>query len=230
MTIRGVLSAMGRRWYVVLAVFTLAGAGLAYFADDGGSYATRTIVSFTWPDATLLQAQNGNTDDDVIAFAGAVATEINNGRAPQTYSESDAPYYGAGIREGYVVALQDLGNQWHRDFSRAQIEIQIVGRTHEWVEITQRRLVEAVVAVADAQQDRAMVPLSERITASIVPLTQDIDHVLPGRMSQIAACAAMLFAALIVSASAAVAVDRQHETKRVRRGARMSIRHRRDAD
>ncbi len=209
MTIREVISAMARRWYVVVGVFAVAGSVLYLFAGAGGTYSTRTVISFTWPDLTLLMAENGNTDAGVIAFAGAVATEVNNGRAPQTYNEVDAPYFGAGIREGYVVALRDNGNQWYNDFSRAQIDIQIVGRTYDWVADTQDRLVAAVFAAAEARQSSVSVPEAERVTMSVIPLTQAIGYVSPGRTSLIIGVGAMMLAAAIVSAWAAVAVDRR---------------------
>ncbi len=219
MTVRDVLWAVLRRWYVLVAVLVCAALLTVALARDGGSYTTRTVISFLAPAKTSLAQGNGLDDASVIAFAGAVAKEINNGRAPATYSETDAPFYGAGVREGVLIALSNFGNQWVNAFLRAEIEIQIVGRTPEWVAAKQRELIDRVMEIADAQQSGA--GTSSEIQAEVVPLTMKIDHVSASRSAQLAAAAAMGLAALIVGTSLAVLLDsrvRGHRIKSRTRG------------
>ena len=112
MTIRRILSAMMRRWYIPLGVLACAALLMVMLARDGGIYTTKTVVAFTLPATTSLSRVNGMSDANIIAFAAAVVRETNNGRAPARYSMDDSPYYGAGIREGELVDLAKSGNQW----------------------------------------------------------------------------------------------------------------------
>jgi len=208
MTFRQILSAILRRWYIPLAVLACAALVTLMLARDGSIYTTKTVVSFMRPATTSLSPANGTNDSSVIAFAGTVVRETNNGRPPVRYSTNEAPIYGAGIREGEIVELVNSGNQWVSTFNKSDVEIQIVGRTYEWVKARQEELVNKVLSIANAQQAAVTVSSNDRIAASVVPLTLQIEHVAPSRRSEVAAGGAMLIVAAIVSAWGATAVDR----------------------
>ncbi|PWC05161.1 hypothetical protein [Agromyces badenianii] len=218
MTVREILIAMLRHWYIPLLLLTGTGLLTVMLAQDGGIYTTRTVVSFMLPAATSLQPSNGIRDTSIIAFAGTVAQEINNGRPPARYSTDDAPFYGAGVREGVIVGLPNAGNQWMPYYPRAEIDIQIVGRTREWVEAKQTELVDRVLEVAETQQSAVAAPGS-RITAAVVPLTLNIEHIAATRSGTVSAGVAMLAAALIVSGWLCVTVERWRSARRTRRRA-----------
>ena len=208
MTAREVLSAMLRRWYIPIGLLVCAALVTGMLARDGGIYTTRTVVSFMRPATTSLSPANGTHDSSIIAFAGAVVQEANNGRPPTRYSRGDAPYYGAGVRQDALVALANSGNQWTALFSKSDIEIQIVGRSIGWVKKRQEELVERVSSISSARQAALMVSSDDRITATVVPLTMRIRYVSPSRSSQVAAGAAMLSVALILGAWGSVTVER----------------------
>lgn len=207
MTVREVFAALVRRWYVVVIVCAAAVFLALAMLRDGGIYTTRTVVAFTLPSTTTLTFSNGLDDANVIAFAGAVAQEINNGRPPARYSTDEAPFYGAGVREGVLVSLASAGNQWVSSFLRAEVELQIVGRSYEWVEQRQEELVDRVITVAEQQQIVAGIPPESRIETSVIPLTLHIDYVAPSRTAQLIAGSAMAAAAVIVSCWLAVVLD-----------------------
>ena len=208
MTVREVLAAMLRRWYIPLGVLACTVLVTVMLARDGGGYSTTTVVTFMRPTTTSLSPDNGTDDDSVVAYAGAVVNAINNGRPPAPYSMSDAPYYGAGVREGIRVDLADTGNQWVSTFSRSDVEIQIVGRSLDRVQAQQAQMVDLVLSFADAEQAVLMLPESDRITASVAPLTTEIEHVSSSPGSQLAAAAAMLVVAVILGAWGSVTADR----------------------
>lgn len=208
MTFRYILSAMLRRWFIPLALIGCATFATLMLAGDGGIFTTTTVVSFLRPATTSLSETNGANDTSVIAFAGTVVQATNNGRRPARYSMDEAPLYGAGVREGVLVQLLNSGNQWVSTFNRSDIEIQIVGRTYNWVESKQRELVNKVVTIANTRQAAVMVSSKDRIAASVIPLTLQIEHVTPSRSSEVAAGGAMLFVAIIVSAWGATTADR----------------------
>lgn len=206
MTVRDILSAMIRRWYVPVVALAAAALATVLLARDGGIYTTTTVVSFMRAASTTLSPDNGTTDSSVIAFAGTVVEETNNGRPPARYSMEDAPYYGAGVREGVLVELANSGSQWVSTFEKADVEIRILGRTSDSVRARQREVVDTVLSIAERRQ-AAVVP-RDRIDASVVPLTAEITLIQASRSGQIAAAGAMLAVALITGAWGAVTLDR----------------------
>ncbi|KFF60732.1 hypothetical protein JF66_02555 [Cryobacterium sp. MLB-32] len=208
MSIREILSAMVRHWYIPIALLACAVLITFMLARDGGIYSTNTVVSFMLPTTTTLSPYNGTRDSSVITFAGAVVRETNNGQPPARFSTSDAPFYGTGVREGSVVDLADSGSQWASTFSKSDVEIQIAGRTVDWVETRQKELVDRVLRISNAEQAALGIPPKDRITATVAPTTMQIVYVSSSRTSQLAAGAAMVAAALIVGAWGSIACDR----------------------
>jgi hypothetical protein len=218
MTLRELLAAVARRWYVLAAVLALTAGLGASFAQDGGVFSTKTLVTFTLPSVGALAPDNGSQDASVIAFAGAVATEINRGKPTPRYSSGDAPYYGAGVREGVLVSLRDDGSQWGSSFGSAVIEIQIVGQTHDAVADRQATILAQIDEIVAAQLGTTPAA-DERIVSHVEPLTTDIAHITSSRPAQLAAVAALSIAGLLAGGWGAASIDRI-----VRRRARRRVR------
>ena len=214
MTIRDIFSAMLRHWYIPLGLLACAALVTVMLVRDGGIYTTSTVVSLMRPDSTSLSPSNGTNDTSVIAFAGSVVLETNNGHPPAGYSMQDAPYYGAGIREGVLVELANSGNQWASTFDKAEVQIQIVGRTRGWVESRQKEAVGKVLRIVESRQSAVAVAPQNRIVASVVPLTSQIEYISASRSSQLAAGTAMLAVAIILGAWGSVIVDRLPSRRR----------------
>lgn len=208
MTVREIFIAVGRRWYIFVAVLLAFAAAAAGLQRDGGGYYTSTTVTFTLPARTTLLPDSGTNDLSVIAFAGAVATSVNEGKPVATYSSAQAPYYGAGVREGVMVSLRNDGNQWMTSFPNATLDIQIVGRTYDWVRERQTAILGDISDVAEGQQSATTTPAADRITATIAPLSTEITQIMPSRSSQLLALGAIALAGGIVAATVAVGVDR----------------------
>lgn len=216
MTIREVFSAMGRRWYAPLLILAAGILLVMMFARDSGIYTTKTVVTFLLPSATSLSPHNGSSDTSIIAFARAVAAEVNNGNTPAGYSSDDGPYYGAGIRQGVLIDVPNDGNQWYASYTRAEVDVQIVGRTEQWVAERQSQLVSRIVTSAHRLQQQLVTDPDAYINVSVVPLTLNIVKVTPTRSEQIGAIAAMALAVLLVSAWSSVALDRRLRRRRPR--------------
>lgn len=214
MTVRDIASAIGRRWYVLIAVLLCFAVLAVMLARDGGAFSTRTVVTFTLPARTTLDPENGVSDASVIAFAGAIATEINLGKPSPQYSDSGAPYYGAGVRQGVIVGLRNAGNQWRSSYPSATIEVQIVGRTFAWVEQMQHDLLMKIEEVASRQQ--SVLSPRDRIVSTVEPLTTKIEEIVPTRTSRLAAFGAMFLAALLVGGFGAIRLDRVLMHRRAR--------------
>lgn len=205
MTVRDVVGLMLRRWYVLIMVLAAAGCLALAYDQDSGCYTTDTVVTFTLPSASPLQPDSGATDSSVIAFASAIANEINAGEPNPRYAHADAPFYGAGVRQGISVGLPHSGSQWEMSFPTAAIHIQIVGRTSEWVEKRQTSAIARINAAVQEQQ-KSSKP-SEHISTSIQPLSTQIAPVMPSRSDRLMAFAAMGLAALVAGAVLSVLCD-----------------------
>jgi len=221
-TTRDVLAAVGRRWYVFLAVLLVFAALAVVFYRDGGSYYTRTTLTFTLPERSTLELNNGSTDTSVIAFAGAVAVSINEGKPVARYSSADAPYYGAGVRQGVMVSLRNDGSQWISSFPSATIDVQIVGQTEEWVADRQAAILADIMSVTRGQQKATTTPATAQITATVAPLSTDIAHITSSRTTQMLALAATVLAALLVAVPTAVGVDRAARGRRIAKHRRVA--------
>ncbi|MCT9002631.1 hypothetical protein [Microbacterium memoriense] len=216
MTLRDFFQLLRRRWYVFAGVLALIIVATVLMARDGGSYTTRTTVIFTLPAANVLTPESGADSESVITFAGVVAAQINEGLEASRYSKSDAPFYGAGVREGVLVGLRDEGNQWATRYSEAILDVQIVGRTYEWVAIKQRSILAEIEQIVASEQSGGVAD-GERIVAHTGPLTLRIEYISASRSAQVMAAAAMLVAAGLVGSWLAVSIDRRAQRRRARR-------------
>lgn len=222
MTSRDFLLLLARRWYVIALALLLAAGLTLHFARDGGVFYSRTTIVFTLPGTNTLQPFNGSNYSSVITFAQTVAARANGGDTdPRYYSRSDAPLYGAGLREAVVIGVQDDGSQWSSSLSSATIQVQIVGRTEQWVADEQRAAIAAIEAIAKDGQLAANVPEGARIDVHVEPLSMGIDHIVPSRLAQASAGLAMGLVAVLVGGAAAWAMDRPRRHSRRRREPRV---------
>lgn len=206
MTFSCVVHAIRRRWYIPLVAVVGALAVFLLLARDSNIFTTRTSVSFLLPPGVSLLPENGTDDESIIAFAGVVAGELNQVHFGPRYASQDAPFYGAGLRQGVLVGVTDVGGQWTNNFSRAEIEIHIVGRDPEWVRETQQVILRQVDEITRRQQAEWADPDTKILTV-VEPLTTRIYEVSPTRSSQAIAFLALFIAAVISGSWLAVLVE-----------------------
>ncbi|MFD4958810.1 hypothetical protein [Microbacterium sp. NPDC058389] len=220
MTVRQILGVVARRWYTTVVALALAAILTAMFLHDGGTYSTRAVVEFRWPGAARTELDNGFTNDSVISFADMVALRVNQGRAPERYSQDEAPLYGVGVRDAEVVGMSFSGNQWVTDHPVAAVTVQVIGRSQREVEVRQSALIDEVLRTADELQQEAGAPEADFVVPSIDPLSTTVQYIAPTRASTLAAFAAMTIAGLIAGVGAALVWDR---AARHRRGAGVPV-------
>lgn len=212
------LPVLRRRWYVVviavlcMAVFT----GIQFW--HAGVYSTRTVIYLVHHNSDPQGAWPavGSTDETLVSFAGTIVSEINAGRPVARYASGDAPLYGVGVRQGVKVTQSDSGGQWWSSFGRAEIEVQIVGTSHEWVESQQQEIIARIVDLCRTAQGAAWDDPNQRITPFVAPLTESIEHVAPSRIEQLIAVGASFGAALLVGCWVAVRWERRSRRRAVR--------------
>lgn len=206
MSLYDVAGCMVRRWYVTVTLLLLAVGGWVVLLMDSGTFTTNTVMVFTRHTGAALLPDSGFLDANLIAFAGVIANDINQGRPAPRYAYRDAPLYGAGVREGMIVGLPDSGGQWTTSITQATIEIQIVGRTKDDVQSRQSSTIAKVFEITDSQQ--VSVPVERRISVVVLPLTTEISHITPSRITQVSAMGAMALSALLIGGGASVWLDR----------------------
>ena len=219
MTFQQVVATAIRRWYVMILALLFVVGYTSILLQGSGLYSTRTVVYFAYiqPNMVNIGPDNGTENEGLIAFAGAVASEINNGRPVSRYAWDDAPLYGAGMQQGVLVGLADTGGQWMNSYNRAEIEIQIVGQSRDWVEETQTSLLSKVFERAQTLQGTNYDDPRRRVTTEISPLTSTIEHVTVSPPEKIAAIAASGTAAIILGAWVAMQMDRAKAARQRRR-------------
>ena len=234
MTFGQVVTAVLHRWYVLLVVLVVAAAITTQLVKSGGLYSTRTVVMLVNSTPLPVYAprppgsprvaigpDNGSENDNIIAFAGAVANDVNNGRPVVRYAHENAPLYGAGISQGVFVGLRDDGGQWMTSFTRAELEIEIVGPTRDYVASIQQELLLKVSTRVRELQGPAYNDPDSRIGTQVVPLTLAIDHVSASGSQLVIAVASMLAAAMIVGSWGAVRLDALLRGRSARRERKM---------
>ena len=215
MTLREFIGLLWRHWYIMLASLLIVAVATVMMVRDGGIYTSRTLVQFTWPGAATITRYSGVDDGSVISFAKSIITQVNGGRSDtQYYSHIDAPIYGAGLRDAVVVTLRDDGSQWNSDINTAVVEIQIVGRSTEWVSAQQEITIAKIEGLAETEQSLMKVPEKDRIAVHVEPLTREVAFVEPSRSAKIAAFAAMGAVGFIGGAGVSWSIDRLRTRRR----------------
>lgn len=209
MIIRDLLQTLRRGWAIVVVVLIATTGAAAFLMFTSGVYTTRTTIAFTLPDGADL-TDDGSAEPGIITFAATVASEVDDNVVRPRYADADARAYGVGVRQGVFVGVPDVGGQWTVVHQRAVITIEVIGPTHQWVKEQQETTIARVFAAADAQQQAIGIPESARLLYTVEALSEEIEHVVPSRSSQIIALAALAVAGAMVAVFAAAWWDRRH--------------------
>ncbi|MBZ4486906.1 hypothetical protein LQ938_03250 [Microbacterium sp. cx-55] len=213
MTVQELLVVVLRRWYILVGVLVVTACVGMLFARDDGLFVTRTAVTFEASDPGPWET-DGSRETGVISLAIAVSQQVGVGSDAAAYAASDAPYYGAGIRQGVRVSVPDSGGQWQASYTRAAIIIDAVSPDRAWVERQQAEKIQAVDAAAAALQ--VGIPASARIDVDVEPLSTAIQQVGPSRLGQILGFTALAAVGLLIGSAAAVWGDRRAVARRIR--------------
>ncbi|MFZ2625486.1 MAG: hypothetical protein WAX29_09660 [Propionibacterium sp.] len=205
------LPIMRSRWYVLVVALLCAVVFTGIQFRNSGVYSTRTVIYLVHHNSDPQGAWPavGSTDETLVNFAGTIVSEMNKGRPVARYASEDAPFYGVGVRQGIKITQSDSGGQWWSSFGRAEIEVQVVGTSREWVESQQRDVLARIVAMCRSAQGAAWDDPNQRITPFVAPLTDSVEHVAPSRFEQVIAVGAILAAALMAGCWVAVRWERR---------------------
>lgn len=198
-------AALLHRWYVVGVGMVLTLAAMVVVHTQPGVYWAQTDVVFLQPQSARypnsIQASSGG----VIAMAGLVAREITGVTTGPSTASANTTLAGEGIRDGYAIRLPDSGGQWSHNFSRAVLDVQVIGSDHDRVAAAVDQLIRRIAAELGRLQDADAVPTRDRITLAPAPDAVQVFH-LRGEPMRAAVAAGLV--GLAVTAVAASWLDR----------------------
>lgn len=207
----GVLFAMRRRWYVLLAgtLLTLGTLVLLHTPPVYTGQVTLVIISRHLP-----STQNAIAETTPSAIASMTVIMVNNGPVAPDAASSDARLFGRGVDAGTSIRMRTGGSQWALAAGLPYIDIDAVDHSAAQVE---RRLVAAVAKVHDAlieQQDRLGVRPSDRVALEQTP---QVPLIAPVATQARRADAVVLVVGIAVTASLVRATDSLRPRRAARR-------------
>lgn len=167
MTVWDLLSALARRWYVVIVAVGLGLAGSAAALEAPGVYWSRAEVTFLAPSSVAYPNTLPIRSADLVITAGMVARLINGNITWTETADPLATIVGQGVYDGWTVRLPDYGGQWTRQYPRQVLDIQVSGPSEEGVRQRQQELIDRIDAELAALQ--ADVVVGDRITTTNLP-------------------------------------------------------------
>lgn len=169
MTARDLISALLRRWYVVLV-------GAALTVATGLMLLRSTPVYFCEFDVTVLPPQEATSQNNLrgnsyglVPMAGLLVTEFNNGKHPLDMGTKNTTLFGERQFEGYRVRLQNEGDQWGRQYPRPVIDVQVVDPDPERVVTLSRSIVAELDEILSRRQDTLTPPAAVRMSLVTSP-------------------------------------------------------------
>ncbi|WP_310527816.1 hypothetical protein [Nocardioides sp.] len=171
MTSRDLITAMLRRWYVMVVGAALSVGALYVSINQPPVYWTQYNVLLVGP----AGAEGTDVLDDPVyalpPLVGVLATELNHGHPPMLTGDVDATMVGQGRLDGVQFRAPNLGTQWRPIFSANYLDVQVAGRTPDEVSAAAASATRDVVSRLEAEQDNLGIPTELRARA--VPSSPD---------------------------------------------------------
>lgn len=174
MTLWDTLTAIGRRWYIVLLGIACTALSLYVVAEQNPVYYSRANAYFLAPASELYPNVLRTTSLDLVAAAGVVAKRINGTESMTKVASPEVTLIGRGILDGSSIALPDNGGQWSANYNVQALDIQVAAPTEQEVRNRLQRIFQRVQVELQLMQDEADVPEVDRITTVLNPTVPPI--------------------------------------------------------
>lgn len=177
MTTAGLLAALRRRWYVVVLGAIATVLVTSSVIRVPGVYWTQVDVVFLPPSNPNAGNVLEGESEGLIHFAAVVDRAFNGEPHGARLSSASASLYGAGVRDGYSVALVDTGGQWRSAFSRPVLSVEVVGSDRDAVAADLDAIVARIDRIVVDQQKKRGTPTESWITTELAPSVPVIAYV-----------------------------------------------------
>jgi hypothetical protein len=211
-----VLGSLLRRWYVVVAGILLAVLVFGLFSRSSAVYESESTIVFVSPGEAPITGVDDNQTDSLVAFATLIQTQMNDSHTIARLASANATLFGAGIRQGYQVAVPNYGGQWQESFPNPDIDVQVVGPTAAWVQSTQNRLLDRIQKLTVSSQQKLGVPKDQWIVASLAA-PNPVQFVGASKGMRERGLLALLAVGFCLSACGATLLDRALRRRKARR-------------
>jgi hypothetical protein len=205
-----------RRWIIVAVVMVgllITASVMQVLGRRPGVYYVTTDVTFLLDSASspnTLQADGSS----IVGLAAAVDRMITGNHVSARLSSPDATLYGAGVRRGWSLALEDDGGQWQSNFDKPVLVVQVVDTTAARADAVLRTLLVRVARTARSLQERIGVAQAARVIAEASPSRPGVAYI-PIRRTRALAALLLLGCGLTLACAAATSRWLVRRTKRV---------------
>ncbi|WP_298459532.1 hypothetical protein [uncultured Cellulomonas sp.] len=215
MSLDELIRTAARRWYVVLPALALALLWSGALLRPQPTYHAQMDLVMVLPGAAATDGISDARRESLVAFAGVVEREMNDGAPVTRLSSASASLFGAGVRQGSSVSVPNVGGQWTNSFTRPVLSVEAVDSTPEQVTarlaVAEAR-VETLVESLQAEQGAAP---ADRIQVVRVPQEPPVSYVGATKSGLVRAGLALGLLSVGAALLLAVTVDRRID-RRVR--------------
>lgn len=197
------MSAILRRWYVVLTVLALMFPAVLQAGGSTGVYWSKVDVVFYPPSGAAAGNPLRADSQATIHYAAMVERLVNGERGHSEPGTTNANLYGTGLRNGYSIYIPSSGGQWQNSFDRSAITVEVVAETQHDVGKVLAGIVDRIEQTASERQEAMGVIPQSYITTSLSPSTPEISYQ-PAEPAYAASALAVLAIGLAVAAASFV--------------------------
>jgi hypothetical protein len=159
----GVLGALGRRWWaVVLAVAVGAVLSVQVWRAPEVYWATTKLLLVS---PTKLGQQLTPGSNSLIAVAGILETEVNDGRSLPRSASADVSLVDQGINDYAQVRVPNTGGQWANNYTEPALIVEVSGSS---AAVVQDRL-DTLISRVETELALMQVDVAPSVTITVIP-------------------------------------------------------------
>ena len=167
MTVWDTVSAIRRRWYVLVLGILCTGLALLSLRFQEPVYYSRGTAYFLAPASEIYPNRLQTTSLDLVVTAGVVAKKINGTALTTKTASWQVTLVGRGIYDGTMIKLPDNGGQWSNSFDTQALDVQVAAPTPQEVRARQAVIFKRITDELKTIQDAARVPTVDRINIEV---------------------------------------------------------------
>lgn len=174
MTFVDLVRACVRRWPVILIGLLFTVVALVPVKTTPGVYWATADVVLLAPRTPSTPNSLGVSSASLIALAGVLERQYNNGQQDPATASSQVTLVDQGILDGASVQLPNAGGQWNAYYNQPVLHVQAAGPTASHVEIAVTAVVTRLRTMLAQRQADMGVLAQNRVSADVSPRNPEI--------------------------------------------------------
>jgi hypothetical protein len=201
-----------RRWPVVLMGLMLTAVALVPVKATPGVYWVQADVVLLAPRTPSTPNSLGVSSASLIAFAGVLERQYNDGKADPATASSQVTLVDQGILDGVSVQLPNAGGQWNAYYNQPVLQVQAAGPSATAVESSITGVIARLRVMLRQRQADLGVVEANRVSADVSPRTPEILYYAGARNQ---AALLVIVVGMGLTIAAAVVIDVSSTRRRV---------------